>query len=468
MSNNTKIIYAACGALLVGYLAYLGILWATILALIAGFIIYKVKSVLDIPELPVIIENKWWGNGEPRKEDSGSEEFKIHLSDENLNYLKTSLKNSRPLTPPLENAAQEYGMNTNLLREILEFWNTAYDWRERETFLNQFPQYKINIQGLKMHYVHVKPENKNNKKVLPLLLVHGWPGSVREFYEMAPMLTRDDPGRNFVFELVIPSLPGYGFSDGTSKKGLDQVEAAIILKNLMKSVGFNRFYIQGGDWGSVVCTNMATLYPEHVIGIHTNMPVSMTLRATILTAVGMVFPQLVVENKHRHKMYPIKYNYDETAYAHFQQTKPDTIGVALNDSPIGLAAYIIEKFVTWTKLENKKKVDGGLKEKWDYKKLLDNVMIYWINNCITTSMRFYAEFKNSKQQKILNKIPVKVPSGCARFSNEIFYMPDLLLEDKFPNLIHSSELEGGHFAAFEVPDVLAKDIIEFVQKAEKK
>lgn len=241
------------------------------------------------------------------------------------------MKNARPLTPPLEGIEHEYGMNTKLLQEIVEYWQKEYNWKERQAFLNKFPQFTVSVQGLRIHYLHVKPENPDNLNVLPLLLLHGWPGSVCEFYKIIPLLTTPQPGRNFVFEVIVPSLPGYGFSEAAVRPGLGGVQVAVLFKNLMKRLDFEKFYVQGGDWGAIIGTNMATIFPEHVIGFHTNFSVtSNTLWNIIKLAVCSYYPTLLVREDQVHKVYPLSTNFVntllETGYSHLQATKPDTVG----------------------------------------------------------------------------------------------------------------------------------------------
>ncbi|KAI4471858.1 epoxide hydrolase 1-related [Holotrichia oblita] len=206
----------------------------------------KINRLLEVPPLPVL-ENTWWGPGDPKKVDTSIRPFKINIPQKVIDDLNQRLQNARPFTPPLEGIQHQYGINTKLLSEVVEFWKTKYNWKERQTFLNQYPQFKTNIQGLDIHFLHVKPTNTKGLKVLPLLLLHGWPGSVREFYELIPLLTKPQPGKDFVFEIIAPSLPGYGFSDAAAKPGLSAVKMSAIFRNLMHRLGFNKFYIQGGD-----------------------------------------------------------------------------------------------------------------------------------------------------------------------------------------------------------------------------
>lgn len=434
---------------------------------VLAFIGYKVQNTLySIPEKP-ILKDTWWGPGSPKAEDTSIKPFKINISDQVIKDLQERLSKARPFHPPLEGIQQQYGMNTRLLSKIVDFWKTQYNWKEREAFLNQFPQFTTNIQGLKIHYLHIKPKETKNVKVIPLLMLHGWPGSIREFYEIIPLLTTPQKGRDFVFEVIAPSLPGYGFSDGASKPGLGPVNIAVVFKNLMKRIGYDKFYIQGGDWGAIIVQYMATLFPEHVLGAHSNMCGSNTPLANLKLFLYSLYPSLIVDKEHEHLMYPISKKFSflllESGYMHIQATKPDTVGVGLNDSPVGLAAYLIEKFTTWTNPEWKDLEDGGLTKKFTYTALLDNVMIYWVSNSITTSMRIYAE-AFSELESTVDRIPVTVPSACARFSKELMYQPPALLEDKYPNLIHTVDYDGGHFASFELPEVMANDIYMFLEK----
>ncbi|KAI4471847.1 epoxide hydrolase 1-related [Holotrichia oblita] len=383
------------------------------------------------PPLPVL-ENVWWGPGAESKVDTSIRPFKINVPQKVLDDLEQRLKKARQFTPPLETIQQQYGINTELLSEITEFWTTRYDWRQRERWLNEYPQFKTNIQGLDIHFVHVKPEAAAGRKVLPLLMLHGWPGSFREFYGVIPLLTRPKEGRDFVFELVIASLPGYGFSQGAAKPGLGALQSAVIFKNLMERLGFKKYFLHGGDWGAAIVTAMSSMYPDTIY------PISATLERMLL----------------------------EFGYMHLQATKPDTIGVGLNDSPVGLAAYILEKYITWTNEDGKTMLDGGLKAKYSYAELLDTVMIYWVTNSITTSMRMYAESFNKAAMEFAG-ISVNVPTACTRYVNDIGYQPDSLLTSRYKNLVHTNDIDdGGHFAAFELPKVFADDVWVAVEKIE--
>lgn len=182
--------------------------------------------------------------------------------------LEDRLKRASRLTAPLEGIGFQYGFNTNFLKTVQDYWLNTYNWRKQEAYLNSFPQFKTKIGGLDIHFVHVKPKGAQNqkKKVLPLLLLHGWPGSFVEFTKIIPLLTKESESDDFVFEIVAPSLPGYGFSDGAKKPGLGPAEMGVIFDRLMKRLGHGSvYYIQGGDWGSLIGTAMATLFPHRYL-----------------------------------------------------------------------------------------------------------------------------------------------------------------------------------------------------------
>lgn len=246
-----------------------------------------------------------------------------------LSDLQRRLINTRSFTPPLEGIQQQYGFNTNTLKTIVNYWIKNYNWRQREQFLNQFPQFTTTIQGLKIHYIHAKPKD-TTIKTYPLLITHGWPGTVVEFYRIIPLLISYSENHGFAFEVIAASLPGYGFSDGARKPGFGTAHIATIFRILMKRLGFDEFYVQGGDWGSFVVKNLATLYPDNVLGLHTNMGASTSRLSNVKMLLGAMWPTLVVDEKYVDRMYPLSKRFkdiiEESGYFHLQATKPDTIG----------------------------------------------------------------------------------------------------------------------------------------------
>jgi len=444
---------------------------ATITSIIAFTLIAQKSSPL--PQ----IKDEWWGDDSvPQIEDASIRPFKIEIPAEVIEDLHERLNRSDRTVPPLKGVGFQYGFNSEFLQTVRKFWLESYSWEEQETYLNSFPHFKTNIAGLDVHFIHIKPQN-TTKKVLPLLMLHGWPGSFVEFLKIIPMLTDESTEESYAFELVVPSLPGYGFSDATQKPGLGALQMGVIFDKLMKRLQFNNYYVQGGDWGSLIGTDMATIYPHRIRGLHLNMLGGVESgTANLMMMLGSFWPSMLMPSDKTHLVYPLLSKYafvlQETGYMHLQATKPDTVGVALSDSPIGLAAYILEKLATWTDRSKMERDDGGLLSdgaKFNLTELLDNVMIYWVTNSITTSMRLYSETVNKRNFETgVNKIVCTVPTGVSSFPEDLFITPQAVASFKFSNLLSYNIMDrGGHFAAFEEPRLLATEIRSFVRMVEK-
>ncbi|XP_073412346.1 epoxide hydrolase 1-like isoform X2 [Dendrobates tinctorius] len=425
----------------------------------------------------------WWGPGEKpltHGDDTRLRPFVIEASFADIEDLHRRLDSTR-FFPPLEDSRFCYGFNPSHLRTVISYWRNKYDWSKQVEILNKYAHYKTTIEGLDIHFIHVKPSHLNpGQKVHPLLMVHGWPGSFYEFYHILPMLT--DPGNhgldpNIVFEVICPSIPGYGFSEAPSKQGFSALAAARIFYKLMLRLGFREFYLQGGDWGSRITTLLSQMKPQSVKGLHLNfvmLPTGGLARLKSLL-IGRYLPWLVGLTKEDvRRLYPYMEKnvfriMRETGYLHIQATKPDTIGSALNDSPAGLAAYILEKFSTWTDYSFTELEDGGLDRKFSLDDLLTNVMIYWITGSITSSMRFYKEnFSRDYNRTPDTRIAVSVPTGIAAFPSELAHAPRVWAKQKFRHIVSYTYMpRGGHFPAFEEPELLARDVQNFVSRVEQ-
>ncbi|XP_055917182.1 juvenile hormone epoxide hydrolase 2-like [Eupeodes corollae] len=456
-----------------------------VIALSLGFglifnILTKYFAALERPNLPL---NQYWGEGKPPADYDQPKDLQIvrpFFGDDIIEDLSNRIGvRNVSLSKPLEDVNFEYGFNTNYLKSVLKYWKDDYlpRWREREIFIWQFPQYITHIQGLRLHYMHLKiyDDVKEVKKMYPILLLHGWPSSVREFYDLAPKLYEGSEESNIVFDIVVPSLPGFAWSQGSSKKGMGPAQIAVILRNLMLRVGYTKFFIHGNDWGSDIGSHIATLFPENVLGYHSTSCTLNTPLSHIKLFIASLAPSFFVPQDYTHFFFPLSKSVrsflEETGHSHLQATKPDTIGITLTDNPVGLAVYILEKFSTWTNDTFKTLPDGGLPQKFKLDTLIDNVMLYYLTNSITTSQRIFAE-ANSKEHRQLNldRVVTIVPTACARFKGDLSHQfaTDFQLANKYLKLIQSTYYtKGGHFAALQEPDVLYKDIIEFVKKAEK-
>ncbi|XP_050077698.1 juvenile hormone epoxide hydrolase 1-like [Anopheles maculipalpis] len=442
---------------------------------------YQYYSELTTPlPVPTLKLDEYWGpgNGATYQEDTTIRPFNISYSKAVIQKLTRQLTDLPNLAPPLEYAgAFEYGFNRDRLQEILKYWRERYlpKWTtEREPYLNRYPHFKTQIQGLDIHYIHVRASDVGSagkKSILPLLLLHGWPGSVREFYDIIPLLTEPSEDKEFTFEVIVPSLPGFGWSQGSAREGMGGQKMAIIMKHLMERIGHKRFFVHGGDWGALITDMLGTYFPESVIGLHQSGCGVIGTLATWKTMIASLAPWMFMEEQHISYYFPLKPYFNEllleSGYMHIQATKPETIGAVLVGNPIGLAAYILEKFSTQTNRAFRMVPDGGLERAFSLDALLDNVMIYYLTDSITTSQRLYAEAFSKRELFAgeLERIPNTVPTACAKFKHDVLHTIDWALRGHYTNLIQSHHFdEGGHFSVMELPDVVYRDIIQFVGK----
>uniref|UniRef100_A0A1L8DZA1 Epoxide hydrolase n=1 Tax=Nyssomyia neivai TaxID=330878 RepID=A0A1L8DZA1_9DIPT len=384
-----------------------------------GVRVYK-QTFAPVPK-PDLDVAAYWGPGDKAsyKEDTAIHPFKISYSTEVINKLKTKLEDLPEYHPPLEGTNFEYGFNSDALKHVIKYWKDNYlnKWNQRQDYLNKYPHFKTKIQGLDIHFIHVKPEKTFKKPVLPIILLHGWPGSVVELYSLIDKLRNNG---DYHFEIVVPSLPGYGWSQASSKTGLGAAEISVILRNLMVRLGYQKFYIHGGDWGSFIGNIMATLFPENSIAFHSNMCSARPPTYAIKTFIASLYPEYFIPKEHVHFFYPFwkKFAFllEETGYLHIQATKPDTIGTALTGNPVGLAAYILEKFSTFTNFGHQNLPDGGLTKRLTLEALLDNVMIYYLTNSMATSQRLYSEALSYRHFALnLDRVPYICPNGLCSF-----------------------------------------------------
>ncbi|XP_075986229.1 juvenile hormone epoxide hydrolase-like [Anticarsia gemmatalis] len=375
--------------------------------------------------------------------------------------LKRRINGRRKVTPPLEGVGFEYGFNTNLLDYWTDYWVNKYNFTKQEAFLNKYPLFKTNIQGLDVHFAWIKPNVDRRCKTVPILMLHGFPGSIREFYETIPLLTSGCVN-GVALELVVASLPGYGFSEGATRPGFGAAEMATVLRNLMKRLGHNKFYLQGGDMGGIVGTMMITLYKKEVLGFHTNYPISFSPLSLATWFSAAYDTSLVVEPALADRMFPlyekIKAKIIMTGYLHFQATKPDTIGVAMSDSPVALLSYILGLLTL-----GGQKVGNKLISELDLfttDTILDDIMMYWVPNSFTTSARLYSEFFNSRTiEEGLYARPTEVPLWTTHTKREITYQSPIVLSFKYTNILNSTVYDDyGYFFAMEAPDVFAESV----------
>lgn len=363
------------------------------------------------------------------------EPFKIHIPDSVLEDLQERISRTKwPRTVP--DSGWEYGTDINTLRTLIDYWQKKFDWREEEHRINQFPQYRIMVDDLRIHAVHVKSKNP---EAVPLIITHGWPGSFLEHLKIVPLLQDS-------FHIVIPSLPGYGFSDGAEIAGLNPRRIAALWVKLMHSLGYERFITQGGDWGASVSTWIGLDASQSLIGIHLNY-IPGSYKPFIKDG------EELTDCEKEFVRFQEEWLDKEGAYGHIQGTKPQTLAYAMHDSPVGMAAWILEKFHSWSHCEQ------SVLEHFSYEELLDNIMLYWVTESFGASIRIYYETQKSPL-RLRPEQRVNVPCAVARFAKEEPMPPREWVERGYNVRRWTEYLTGSHFASLEVPDLLAKDIIE--------
>ncbi len=375
--------------------------------------------------------------------------FQVRVDDDVLTDLADRLARVRwPDEPP---AIEPWQVGTDLayLQQLTAYWRSGFDWRAQEALLNQFPQFRVRLADIDLHYLHVPGQGP---RPLPLLLSHGWPGSVLEFHKIIPMLT--DPARfggdpADAFTVVAPSLPGYGFSfrPGQPRFGAPQIGDSLV--QLMTDVlGYDHFVAQGGDWGAFISSWLGLEHAAHVSAIHLNM---LPLRRD-RPLPGADTPEWAA--------YRAEIDYwlrEETGYSSIQGTKPQTLAYGLTDSPVGLAAWILEKFQHWSDC------DGDLARCYTQDELLTNIMIYWVTGAIGSSFWPYWARQHDPHGgwPLPGERRVEVPTAYASFPKDILHPPRALAERAFNIQRWTVMPRGGHFAALEQPELLANDIRAF-------
>jgi pimeloyl-ACP methyl ester carboxylesterase len=371
--------------------------------------------------------------------------FRIEVLDAELADLRTRLRAARwPEPETVEDWSQ--GVPLAYLRELCGYWADGYDWRATEARLNALPQFRTEIDGLGIHFLHVRSREPD---AFPLVMTHGWPGSIVEFLDVIGPLT--DPAAHGgdpadAFHVVCPALPGYGFSDKPARPGwgVDRIAAAWAM--LMARLGYARYGAQGSDWGTSVSASLGRDDREHVAGIHLVPPLAPPDPAT--------FDDLT--EAERAGLAALEHAAEwDAGYSREHATRPQTVGYALVDSPVALAAWIVEKFWAWTD------GDGHPENALTRDQLLDNLMLYWLPRAGASSARLYWESIRQVNELISGGAPdpIDVPTGCSIFPKEIQRPSRRWAARRFPDIRHWNELDrGGHFAAFEQPELLVGEV----------
>jgi pimeloyl-ACP methyl ester carboxylesterase len=374
--------------------------------------------------------------------------FRVEIAEATLDDLRQRLLRTRwPEAEPVADWSQ--GVPHGYLRELCRYWADGYDWRATEARLNALPQFRTEIDGLGIHFVHVRSPHPD---ALPLIITHGWPGSIIEFLKVIGPLT--DPTAHGgeagdAFHVVCPSLPGYGFSDRPARTGWGVERIADAWSVLAGRLGYRRYGAQGSDWGTSITTLLAQQHPEQLAGIHLTPPLAPPDPAT--------FGDLT--DRERAAIAALDHAEQwESGYSREQATRPQTIGYALVDSPAALCAWIVEKFWSWTDC------DGHPENVLTRDELLENVMLYWLPGTGASSARLYWESIRRVNEWISGSIhdTVAVPTGCSIFPKELQRPSRRWAEKRFVDIRYWNEPDrGGHFAAFEQPGLFVNEVRSF-------
>ena len=373
--------------------------------------------------------------------------FDISVENSTLDQLRDRLINTR-YPDEITGSGWNYGTDLSYLKELVQYWHSGFNWPKQQALINSFSHFRTTVDDINIHFIHEKGKGPDP---FPLIITHGWPGTFFEMYKVIPMLT--DPQRfggdpKDSFDVVVPSMPGYGFSDASPSSGLDPLTVADMWATLMSdNLGYSRFGAQGGDWGARVTAKLGLSHSDKVIGIHTTS----TTSPTPYLGEGS---RPLSEPEKRMLEQREEWVRSEGGYAHIQSTKPQTLSYSLNDSPVGLAAWIVEKYRTWSDCE------GDIESRFTKDELLTTVTIYWVTESIGSSTRLYYESFN-KPWTLKQGERIDVPVAVAAFPHENT-IPLREWAERSYNVKHWTDMpSGGHFAALEEPDRLVQDIREF-------
>jgi pimeloyl-ACP methyl ester carboxylesterase len=377
--------------------------------------------------------------------DTRPSPFRVDVADSVLDDLQDRLARVRwPDEPPME--PWTTGTSVEYLTRLVDYWRDGFDWRSQEAKLNAFNQFTLAIDGVDLHFIH---EEGKGPAPMPLLISHGWPGSVFEFYKLIPLLTDPesfgaDPANSFT--VIAPSLPGFTFSFQPGQKRFGIVEMADMFATLMAVLGYDRYGAQGGDWGASVATRIAHSYSDRLVGIHLNL---LSLRRQP----GGIPDPTPEEQAYLDQL--DNWVTEEMGYQWIQGTKPQTLAFALTDSPVGLAAWMIEKFRSMTDC------DGDPENSLTRDEMLTAIMLYWVTGAIGSSFwPYYARMHGPWQ--LPDGAVIGVPTGYAEFPKEVLLPPRSVAASLYTNIHRWTPMErGGHFAALEQPEALAREIREF-------
>jgi pimeloyl-ACP methyl ester carboxylesterase len=372
--------------------------------------------------------------------------FKVHVPDSVLIDLRRRLAETK-WPDQLPGTTWEYGADIKKVRELAEYWQNGFDWRAQEAKINRFDQFTTEIDGQQIYFIHQRSPRPG---AIPLLLIHGWPGSIVEFLALIEALTNPKDSHSPAFDVIIPSLPGFGFSGPTTTRGWGPQRMAKALVVLMDRLGYSKYGIQGGDWGSEIARDIAYQAPSHVIGLHLN-----------LIFVNPPNPEAAAQMSDAERKRFSYFDREESSFFFLQAAEPQTLAYALTDSPVGWLAWMIAKFQLLT--DN----NGDFLTAVDRDTFLSDVTLYWVTGTIGSAMRIYREHRLTGGETA-SQPRLQTPVAYADFPREVAVPPFRWITQTY-NVVQETEMpRGGHFAALEQPDLLLDDIRKFFAKVDQK
>jgi pimeloyl-ACP methyl ester carboxylesterase len=394
---------------------------------------------MDTQQTPVSAAGRKQGQASQARSADGIEPFTIYVSPFVIEDLRERLGRAR-WPDEIAGAGWQYGANKEYLQHLCDHWGHGFDWKEQEAQLNQLHHYRTTIDGLGVHFIHERGSGDG----IPILLLRGYPDSFVRFLRLIPLLTEPGRGRQR-FDVVIPSMPGYGFSDRPTKPGMNTTRIAALYAQLMERLGYDRYFVHGGDWGSSIAEQLAIAHPDRIMGIHlTDVPYQHLFST----------PQDQLTDAERAWMKAgQQWQQQEGAYVMVQGTKPDTLAFAVNDSPVGLAAWIIEKFYSWTDHS------GDLEKVYTRDELLTNLTIYWVTQTAGSAFRLYFEAMRNPGTPAKGRL--ETPTAVLQGPKDLAPAPRSAAERAFRVVQWEQLPHGGHFLAMEQPQRLADDLFRF-------
>ncbi len=373
--------------------------------------------------------------------------FKVQISEEKLQNIYSKVKNYQWHEMP-DDGDWDYGTNLDYMKEFSNYWVSKFNWKKTEEKINSFKNFKSNIDGIDIHFIHEKGSGSNSK---PLLLSHGWPGSIVEFLDIIDQLAHPEKyggKENEAFDVIVPSLPGFGFSGRPSRPIGPRKMASIFNKLMINKLGYKKYIAQGGDFGGTISTWLGYDFPNSLLGIHIN----------ILIIRHPDGPQ-TKEEKDWQERFKIEQRIED-GYRTQQATKPQTLSYAMMDSPVGVAAWIIEKMHGWSDIKN-----GDIESVYSKDILLSNIMVYLVTKTFNTaSWIYYGRREEGGRELPKEHLPLKVPTAIAKFPKEYLEWAPRSYVERIYNIKQWTEMtKGGHFAALEQPDLLIKNIRDFAR-----